>query len=48
VPFRLLFRHNGKQILSTLVNTGVAGRGTDDGAFPVYLRFGSTPPAAAW
>jgi peptidoglycan hydrolase-like protein with peptidoglycan-binding domain len=30
--------HNGKVILSTLVNTGVAGASTVDGTFPVYER----------
>jgi len=31
--------HNGKLIQSTLVNTGIAGRSTVDGTFPVYSRF---------
>lgn len=38
-PERLRVWHNGKQILSTPVNTGVAGRPTADGTFPVYSRF---------
>ena len=36
---RLTLWHNGAVRLSTLVNTGIAGRGTDDGTFPVYLRY---------
>jgi peptidoglycan hydrolase-like protein with peptidoglycan-binding domain len=31
--------HNGKVILHTLANTGVAGAGTADGTYPVYLRY---------
>ena len=38
-PERLRVWHNGKQILSTLVNTGVPRRATQDGTFPVYVRF---------
>jgi peptidoglycan hydrolase-like protein with peptidoglycan-binding domain len=38
-PERLRVWHDGKQILSTPVNTGVAGRPTPDGTFPVYSRF---------
>jgi peptidoglycan hydrolase-like protein with peptidoglycan-binding domain len=38
-PERLRVYHNGQQILSTLVNTGVPGAGTQDGTFPVYERF---------
>lgn len=38
-PERLRVWHNGQQILSTLVNTGVPGAGTQDGTFPVYERF---------
>lgn len=30
--------HNGKVILDSPANTGVAGAGTADGTFPVYLR----------
>jgi len=30
---------NGKLVQSTLVNTGIAGRSTVDGTFPVYSRF---------
>ena len=37
-PERLRVYHNGQQILSTLVNTGVPGAGTQDGTFPVYER----------
>lgn len=31
--------HDGKLIQTTLVNTGIAGRSTVDGTFPVYSRF---------
>jgi L,D-transpeptidase catalytic domain/Bacterial Ig-like domain len=31
--------HDGKLIETTLVNTGIAGRSTVDGTFPVYSRF---------
>jgi hypothetical protein len=31
--------HDGKLEFQTPVNTGIAGRGTTDGTFPVYLRF---------
>jgi peptidoglycan hydrolase-like protein with peptidoglycan-binding domain len=31
--------HDGKLIQTTLVNTGIPGRSTDDGTFPVYSRF---------
>ena len=31
--------HNGKLIETTPVNTGIAGRSTVDGTFPVYSRF---------
>ena len=30
--------HNGKRILNTPVNTGIAGASTQDGTFPVYER----------
>ncbi|HEX4832577.1 MAG TPA: L,D-transpeptidase family protein [Trebonia sp.] len=38
-PQRLRVWHNGQQILSTLVNTGAPGAGTQDGTFPVFERF---------
>jgi hypothetical protein len=31
--------HNGKVILNTPANTGIAGASTVDGTFPVYLRY---------
>ena len=31
--------HNGKVILDTPANTGIAGANTQDGTFPVYLRY---------
>jgi hypothetical protein len=31
--------HNGHLAITTPVNTGIAGRGTADGTFPVYLRY---------
>jgi peptidoglycan hydrolase-like protein with peptidoglycan-binding domain len=38
-PESLTVWHNGTVIEQTLVNTGIAGRGTQDGTFPVYLRY---------
>jgi peptidoglycan hydrolase-like protein with peptidoglycan-binding domain len=38
-PESLTVWHNGKVIEHTLVNTGIPGRGTQDGTFPVYLRY---------
>jgi peptidoglycan hydrolase-like protein with peptidoglycan-binding domain len=38
-PETLTVWHNGTVIEHTLVNTGIAGRGTQDGTFPVYLRY---------
>ena len=38
-PETLTVWHNGEVIEHTLVNTGIAGRGTQDGTFPVYLRY---------
>jgi lipoprotein-anchoring transpeptidase ErfK/SrfK len=38
-PETAKFWHNGKLVETTLVNTGIAGRSTDDGTFPVYSRF---------
>jgi hypothetical protein len=39
LPERLRVYHNGKLVLTTLVNTGVPTAGTQDGTFPVYLRY---------
>lgn len=41
-PQRLKVWHNGKQVLDTLANTGIPGRVTDDGTYPVYLRYNVT------
>ena len=38
-PETLRVCHNGKLIEDTPVNTGIPGRGTADGTFPVYSRF---------
>jgi peptidoglycan hydrolase-like protein with peptidoglycan-binding domain len=38
-PETLTVWHNGKVIEHTLANTGIAGRNTQDGTFPVYLRY---------
>ena len=38
-PETLTLWHNGKVVLKTLVNTGIPGRPTVDGTFPVYLKF---------
>jgi hypothetical protein len=38
----LTLYHNGRMRLSTLVNTGIAGRGTADGTYPVFLRYDVT------
>jgi len=38
-PEKLTLWHNGKVVLTTLVNTGIPGRSTVDGTFPVYLKF---------
>ena len=39
---QLTLWHDGVVRVHTLVNTGIAGRGTDDGTYPVYLRYQST------
>ena len=31
--------HDGKRVIVTPANTGIAGRETDDGTFPVYLKY---------
>ncbi len=38
-PETLTVWHNGRVVLKTLVNTGIPGRSTVDGTFPVYLKF---------
>ena len=38
-PETLTVWHDGAIIAKTLVNTGISGRNTQDGTFPVYLRF---------
>jgi hypothetical protein len=38
-PETLTLWHNGRVVLKTLVNTGIPGRPTVDGTFPVYLKF---------
>ena len=38
-PKTLRVYHNGHQIETTLVNTGIPNRSTVDGTFPVYSRF---------
>jgi len=38
-PESLTLWHNGEVVLKTPVNTGIPGRATVDGTFPVYLKF---------
>ena len=38
-PETLTVWHNGKVVLKSLANTGIPGRPTEDGTFPVYLKF---------
>jgi L,D-transpeptidase catalytic domain/Bacterial Ig-like domain len=38
-PESLTLYHNGQVVLKTLVNTGIPGRSTVDGTFPVYLKY---------
>ncbi len=38
-PETLTIWHNGHQVLHTLVNTGIPGRTTGTGTYPVYLRY---------
>jgi peptidoglycan hydrolase-like protein with peptidoglycan-binding domain len=38
-PETLTIWHNGRRVLHTLVNTGIPGRPTVDGTFPVFLRY---------
>jgi peptidoglycan hydrolase-like protein with peptidoglycan-binding domain len=39
IPETLTVWHDGRVVLKTLVNTGIPGRPTADGTYPVYLRF---------
>jgi peptidoglycan hydrolase-like protein with peptidoglycan-binding domain len=39
LPETLTIWHDGRVVLKTLANTGISGRPTADGTFPVYLRF---------
>ena len=38
-PETLTVWHDGKMIAKTFANTGISGRNTQDGTFPVYLRY---------
>jgi hypothetical protein len=38
-PETITVWHNGRVVLKSLVNTGIPGRPTVDGTFPVYLKF---------
>jgi peptidoglycan hydrolase-like protein with peptidoglycan-binding domain len=38
-PETLTIWHDGKEVLNTLANTGIPGRETVNGTFPVYLRY---------
>jgi peptidoglycan hydrolase-like protein with peptidoglycan-binding domain len=38
-PETLTIWHNGRRVLRTLVNTGIPGRPTVTGTYPVYLRY---------
>jgi len=38
-PETLTVWHDGKIIAKTFANTGISGRNTQDGTFPVYLRY---------
>jgi len=38
-PINLTIWHNGKQVLHSLANTGIAASPTADGTFPVYLKY---------
>jgi peptidoglycan hydrolase-like protein with peptidoglycan-binding domain len=39
LPETLTVWHDGRVVLKTLANTGIPGRSTVDGTYPVYLRF---------
>jgi hypothetical protein len=41
-PETLTIWHNGRKVLRTLANTGIPGRTTVPGTFPVYLRYLNT------
>ncbi len=38
-PEKITIWHNGKVVLTSLANTGIPGRPTVDGTFPVYLKY---------
>jgi peptidoglycan hydrolase-like protein with peptidoglycan-binding domain len=38
-PETITIWHNGREVLHTLVNTGIPGRPTVTGTYPVYLRY---------
>src|ERR1700755_1119667 len=38
-PEKITIWHNGKVVLTSLANTGIPGRSTVDGTFPVYLKY---------
>jgi lipoprotein-anchoring transpeptidase ErfK/SrfK len=38
LPQRVAVWHNGRNVFTTLANTGIAGRPTNYGIFPIYLR----------
>jgi peptidoglycan hydrolase-like protein with peptidoglycan-binding domain len=38
-PETLTVWHNGRVVLKSLANTGIPGRSTADGTFPVYLKY---------
>jgi hypothetical protein len=42
LPETLTIWHNGHKVLRTLANTGIPGRSTVPGTFPVYLRYVDT------
>jgi peptidoglycan hydrolase-like protein with peptidoglycan-binding domain len=39
LPETLTVWHDGRVVLKSLANTGISGRSTVDGTYPVYLRF---------
>ena len=39
LPETLTVWHDGRVVLKTLANTGISGRSTVDGTYPVYLRY---------
>ena len=38
LPQHVVVWHNGRNVFTTLVNTGIPGRPTNYGVFPIYLR----------